>query len=68
MAGSATTQRDKDDEDKSNNAPQNLVVSCNNCNRARGAFLPLVASLRPEVLEQFVQLIREHHAKTARGE
>ena len=50
-------------ESKTDNSPGNLVVTCNNCNRARGAMLPLVSRLRPEVLDQFVQLIREHHAR-----
>jgi hypothetical protein len=41
------------------------VVTCNDCNRARGALLPLVTRLRPDVLDQFLGLIREHHERTA---
>lgn len=52
-------------ESKADNEASNLVVTCNNCNRARGALLPLVTRLRPDVLDQFLGLVREHHERTA---
>jgi len=35
------------DSDKSNNDPHNLVVTCNDCNLARGAMLPFIKRLAP---------------------
>lgn len=62
-------QVDHLDEIKHNNDPDNLVVSCSFCNRARGRLLPLIDRLRPEVFAQFVALITARHdARTARGE
>jgi len=56
-------------EDKQDNRPENLVVACNNCNRARGAMLPFIERLRPEAVEVLVATIRSHHdRKTGRGE
>jgi 5-methylcytosine-specific restriction endonuclease McrA len=47
-------------EAKSDNRAENLVYSCNNCNRARGAMLPLVERLRPEALEAFIDQVWSH--------
>ena len=56
-------------EDKQDNRPENLVVACNNCNRARGAMLPFIERLRPEAVEVLVATIKSHHdRKTGRGE
>jgi hypothetical protein len=49
------------DENKQNNKPSNLVISCNNCNRARGAMLPFIDRLRPEVLDTFIDRVREYY-------
>ncbi|MGP1666976.1 MAG: HNH endonuclease [Rhodanobacter sp.] len=49
------------DEDRGNNSPDNLVVSCNDCNRARGAMLPFVARLTPTALSHLIELIARHH-------
>lgn len=48
---------------KADNRPENLVPSCNDCNRARGAMLPFIRRLCPESLDQFLTLIRECHAQ-----
>lgn len=45
-------------EMKTDNTPSNLVASCNDCNRARGAMLPFLRSLQPSRLEQVLSLIR----------
>lgn len=55
-------------ENKQDNRPDNLVVSCNDCNRARGALLPFVARMNTDALDVFMERVREYHAKTARGE
>jgi hypothetical protein len=41
-------------EDKADNRRTNLVVSCNNCNRARGAMLPFLARLADEAVPTFL--------------
>lgn len=43
------------DENKSNNDKTNLVVACNACNRARGAMLPFIRSMKPEAFDVFVR-------------
>lgn len=51
-------------ESKSDNRPDNLLVSCNNCNRARGAMLPFLRGLSAESFELFLRharLDREGH-------
>lgn len=56
-------------EDKQDNKPTNLVVSCNDCNRARGAMLPFIGRMRADALKVFVERVKEFHdRKTARGE
>ena len=47
------------DENKQNNAPNNLVASCNRCNRSRGALLPFLRGLQPGSVELFLRLARE---------
>lgn len=49
-------------EVKSDNRPENLVISCNDCNRARGAMLPFIDRLRPEALKQLIQCIGQRHS------
>lgn len=51
------------DEDKQNNKPTNLVVSCNRCNRARGALLPFIAGMRPDALTIFFKQITMYREK-----
>jgi 5-methylcytosine-specific restriction endonuclease McrA len=46
-------------EVKADNRPENLVVSCNDCNRARGAMTPFLQGLRKEAVEVLVSLVRE---------
>jgi hypothetical protein len=48
-------------ENKSDNRVSNLVASCNNCNRARGAILPFIERLDSGSLEEFMFRIRERH-------
>lgn len=45
-------------EDKSDNTPSNLVVSCNDCNRARGAILPFVRKLSPAAFDLLIRAFR----------
>ncbi|MGP1677875.1 MAG: HNH endonuclease [Burkholderiales bacterium] len=42
-------------EIKGDNAIGNLVTSCNNCNRARGAMLPFLRGMRPDALPVFIE-------------
>lgn len=50
------------DENKQNNDADNLAVSCNDCNRARGAMLPFVAGLTNAGLSEFFKRIVEYRA------
>jgi hypothetical protein len=45
-------------EDKTDNRPENLVVSCNECNRSRGSILTFLWRLQPERFEQLVEVFR----------
>lgn len=45
-------------ERKADNGPENLVPSCNPCNRARGSFISFMARLQPARLEQLFQTLR----------
>lgn len=47
-------------EDKADNRPENLVVACNTCNRARGSILSFLWGLQPDRFNQFVDLMRAH--------
>lgn len=49
-------------EDKQDNRPENLLVCCNNCNRARGAILPFVAGMRSEAVGTFIDAIHAYRA------
>ncbi len=64
-------------EDKLDNRILNLVVSCNNCNRARGSMIPFIARLNDEAVQKLFDafiLFRtnrkamHHNQKTRRGE
>lgn len=57
----ADTVIDHLNEVKHDNRPLNLVVSCNNCNRARGAMIPFVSRLRPEAFERLIETMRMMH-------
>lgn len=48
-------------EDKKDNRLDNLVVSCNTCNRARGAVLPFLNHLSSDSLELFITQTRIYH-------
>jgi hypothetical protein len=48
------------DENKQNNTEENLAVACNPCNRARGALLPFMASMRDDALQVFFDRIVEY--------
>lgn len=45
------------DEDGKNNEPSNLVVTCNKCNRARGAMLPFFRRLVYQRADELVALM-----------
>lgn len=47
-------------EIKNDNRADNLLVTCNRCNRARGAMIPFLRSLKPEAFEVFVESARQH--------
>lgn len=49
-----TTVIDHLNEDKTDNRVENLVTSCNPCNRARGAMLPFIRSLSDEAFTTFI--------------
>ena len=49
------------DEKKENNKISNLVISCNDCNRARGAILPFIEKLSNRSLKIFINRIKHHH-------
>ena len=55
-------------EVKDDNRPENLVYSCNNCNRARGAVLPFIERLSEQSLDAFIEQARAHWARTRRTE
>lgn len=50
------------DEQKANNTPSNLVVSCNDCNRARGSLLPFLRRMRTEAFPVFVGQMQAYRA------
>lgn len=47
-------------ENKSDNRLNNLVVSCNNCNRARGAMLPFLKRMKANSFHVFVNECKKH--------
>lgn len=51
------------DENKKNNAESNLLVSCNPCNRARGALLPFVARMRESSFNIFIDAMTTYRKK-----
>jgi hypothetical protein len=46
-------------EVKDDNRPDNLVVSCNSCNRARGAMLPFIERMQPAAHALFLTLVSQ---------
>lgn len=44
---------------RDDNRPENLVVSCNNCNRARGAIIPFLQRLTEQGRSRFVRYASE---------
>lgn len=53
----ASTVVDHLNEIKSDNRPSNLVNSCNDCNRARGAIVPFIRRMRPEAVQGFMDTV-----------
>lgn len=51
------------DENKENNAPTNLVVACNDCNRSRGAILPFIKRMKPGSLTTFIMAAIQYNTK-----
>ena len=51
-------------EVKGDNRPDNLVISCNKCNRARGALLPFVRRMRLEALPVFFDCVRDQRLRS----
>lgn len=47
-------------EIKWDNRPENLVPACSGCNMARGSMLPFAEKVRPEQIEEALQLLREY--------
>jgi hypothetical protein len=52
-------------EIKHDNRPENLVISCNTCNRMRGGMLGLIRRIRPEVFPVFVECARNQISEKA---
>lgn len=50
-------------EDKTDNHPDNLVVSCNGCNRARGAILPFIERMTDTAWLAFCVVGATHRAR-----
>lgn len=50
-------------EEKADNTPDNLVVACSPCNRARGSMIPFLRRLLPERMEEFIATF-EHMRRT----
>jgi hypothetical protein len=61
-----TTVADHLNEIKGDNDPDNLVPSCNDCNRARGAMIPFISRMRCDAVDVLVTTIREMN-KLANG-
>ena len=55
-------------EQKDDNEPSNLMLACNDCNRARGAMMPFLRGLGEQSFEKLIEVMRAYRAKTARGE
>jgi hypothetical protein len=53
-------------EDKGDNRLENLLPTCNDCNRARGAMLPFLAKLGPQAWKTFVSAANDY-VKRAQG-
>jgi hypothetical protein len=54
-----TCKVDHLNENKKDNSPDNLVMSCNNCNRARGAMIPFIKKLNAESFNMLVDVCRK---------
>lgn len=54
-------------EIKDDNRIENLVVSCNNCNRARGAFIPFVKRMTDLGFHKFIEVTTEYHHNEKSG-
>ena len=51
------------DENKGHNAIGNLVASCNDCNRSRGAILPFIRRLTDESFAKMVECFMRYRTK-----
>ena len=47
-------------ENKQDNNINNLVISCNNCNRARGAILSFIERMKKESLSKFIECVKRY--------
>jgi 5-methylcytosine-specific restriction endonuclease McrA len=54
-----TVRVDHLNEVKNDNHPDNLVISCNACNRLRGSMLPLIQTMRPQAIPLFLKCVGE---------
>lgn len=54
---------DHKNEDKADNQPGNVVIACNNCNRARGAMLPFFSRLRADRFNELLECMRSWKSK-----
>ena len=50
-------------ENKQDNRPGNLVISCNKCNRIRGALLSLLTRIKPESFGVFISQMVKYRNK-----
>lgn len=50
-------------EDKHDNRPENLLIACTHCNRARGAMLGFIARMKESSLPVFYEAIGEYRKK-----
>lgn len=55
-------------EDKHDNRPENLLISCVNCNRARGAMLGFLANIKESSLPVFFKAINDYRDKHGKFE
>jgi hypothetical protein len=63
----ATAAIDHLNEIKTDNRPINLVVSCHQCNRARGAMLPFLQRMRDEAVALFLGLVQDQAGARKKG-
>lgn len=55
-------------EVKGDNRPDNLVISCNDCNRARGSLIPFVKRMRQDAVDVFCRAVCDLNGTVAADE